>query len=57
MIDIGKAISIVEHARQRIIDTYGYYDCDADDEYAQLKADLDSLLVELNLENDKQRRQ
>ena len=55
MIDIRKTISIVEHARQRIIDTHDYYDCDADDEYAQLKADLDSLLVELNLENDKQR--
>ena len=55
MIDIGKTISIVEWARQRIIDTRDYYDGDCDDEYEQLKADLDNLLVELHLENDKQR--
>ena len=55
MIDIRKKISIVERARQRIIDTHDYYDGDCDDEYEQLKADLDGLLVELHLENDKQR--
>jgi len=57
MIDIRKTMSIVELARQHIIDTHGFYDIDADSDYEPLVKDLDGLLDELSLENSKQEEQ